>query len=99
MHITARLGRLWVWSAIWLGHLTLLVIAGYAAWWFQVTPSSLADAFLRMQASKPVAVLSAVGVSVLGVLALYWRLLRWAHGFAGREWLSKYLMKGLGQRG
>lgn len=93
MNITTRLGRLWMWSAIWLAHLTAAVAAGFVLWWWRVTPAQCTDAFLRMQASKPFATYAFLGGSILGLLALYVKLLRLAHGQSGKQWLSRYLMK------
>lgn len=93
--ITARLARLWMWSLVWLAHLTAIAALAFLMWCYQVTPGDVLDTVQRMQASRPFATYVALGGSVLGVFGLYWKLVRRVHDWTGKGWLSKYLTKGL----
>lgn len=97
MTITGRLARLWMWSLVWLIHLSLFSLVAFLMWCYQVTPADLLDTFQRMQASRPFATFVALGGSVFALCGFYWKLVRRAHEWGGKGWLSTYLTKGLGE--
>lgn len=81
-HMTQRLSFVVAWMGFVMAHLLLLCLALLLLWLLQVTPQALAEAAASLASTKPVAVLSAVGLSVAGLIVGYWRLAvrmqRWA---------------------
>ena len=86
-----RLAQLWLWLLIAMAHLAVLVLLLVLTWCFHWTPSALAATYQRISSARPVAVFLAAGGSALGLLAGYWRLVRWAHGASYSGWLFRYL--------
>lgn len=81
-HMTQRLTFVVAWMGFVIAHLLLLCLLLVLLWAFQVTPAALAEAAASLASTRPVAFLTAVGVSVAGVIAGYWRFAvkvqRWA---------------------
>lgn len=94
-HITVRLSRLVLWSFIAIAHVALLQVVLAALWWTQATPAGVFGALRAWLESKPVAAATALGVSALGLLGLYLKLVRLMHRAAGSGWLLGYLTNGM----
>jgi len=94
-HITTRLASLIVWMFIAIAHLAVIAAFLLAIWATQTTPAEVAEVLRTALESKPVAVGVALGASALGVLGMYWKLVRWAHRASGAGWLFEYVMRGL----
>jgi hypothetical protein len=94
-HITARLGRLLVWTMFWVAHLMVATLFLGLAWWFQMTPGECVETFRHLQATMPAVVFVGLGGSIAGLAVAYWRALRWMHRAAGQKWLAGYVMRDL----
>lgn len=92
--VIPRLAELLTWGLIALAHLTLAWIALFALWALQVSPTDIQTGFQAMAYSKPVLIYGGLGGSILGVAALYWKLIRWAHKATYSGWLYRFLMRG-----
>lgn len=92
-HMLQRLTIVVAWCLVGLAHAGLAVVAGLAMWWFQVTPEAVESAALAAIESRPFVVLSAGGLSVASLVAVYWWLVRWAGRKATSGWLLEYLLQ------
>jgi hypothetical protein len=91
--ITARLGALMGWVFIALAHLLVLQLLIIFLWASGTTPADLWSAFLELLRSNAVAVLGAVGLSVIGLCSGYWKLTKWVHRSAGSGLIFHYVTK------
>lgn len=79
----------WAWIAI--AHLMLLAFALLALWVTQTAPADVWACVRALYQAAPVAALSAAGVSAMTLLALYWKLMRWAQRAIG-AWLARAML-------
>lgn len=91
--MTARMGALVAWLFIGLLHLLVLQLLVIGLWASGSTPMTLWAAFLAGLQTNAAAVLGAIGLSVFGLVAGYWRLTKWVHRTAGSGLLLDYLTK------
>ncbi len=93
-NITALLVRYLAWTWVALAHVALLALALLWLWAAQITPEQAGAAFRQWLHSSTAGFLAAAGVSALTLIAGYWRLAKFLHGYAGR-WLVRAVTKGL----
>ena len=90
----ARLAGLVVWTIIAIAHLLVAVVLLAVLWWTQATPADVQTALHAWIESKPAVAAATLGVSALGILGGYWKLVKWAHRASSSGWLFRYLMRG-----
>jgi hypothetical protein len=88
-----RLAILVSWLVLIGVHVAAFSIALFVLWWLQVNPNHVSVALVEWIQSKPAAVLSALGVSVVGVLGGYVGAIRWVWRKTFGTWLFSYLHK------
>lgn len=91
--ITSRLSALVLWLLIGWSHLALAVAVLYCLWLAEATAADLSLWIQWLFQTRPAAVLGVLGVSTLGLIAGYARLMRWVHKQSHRGWLYEYLTK------
>lgn len=77
-----------------LVHLTLLVIAMLAGWWFEVTPSQAKAAASAAFQQEPLASAQAVGLSIAGLVTGYLALARFVWMRTAWPWLYRRMLQG-----
>jgi hypothetical protein len=77
-HVSKRVSILVDWLIMFAIHLCAWMMALTAAWYWQVTPQSVADACQRFAQSQGVAILSLAGLSGATVLVIWLRVLFYA---------------------
>lgn len=85
----AKLAAAQIWQAIFIFHFALLALV---FWLFQITPHSIQAAILRTPEPALWKILSALGISVLGLAFGYWKILRWAHKKIGMRAAFRWLV-------
>lgn len=93
-HMTIRLARLASWIMFFMAHLAAWLLALTLLWWFQVSPASIASAFLKALESHPAQIASAFGLSFATVAVGYWKVATWVARQARHGWLKRYVTKG-----
>jgi hypothetical protein len=92
-HVTTRLSIVVSWCLFWLVHLAAAQLVLFLLWGTGTTVGTVASAFRGTWQSMPVAVLSAAGVSLVTLAAIYWRIAKRLHRHATSRWLLEYLIQ------
>jgi len=87
------------WAILWGAHVALAVVGMAVIWWFEVTPAEVQSAVRAFLSSTTFAVGSAIGLSLLGLLAAYLAAVRWLWGKTFVPWLSTRLLQALRPEG
>ena len=87
--ITSRLVNLAGRAFLWLAHLTLFQAVIVLFWVFQWTPQTLA----HWAYSAPGTLLSALGVSLLGLIGLWWRLVWKSYHLTVGRWIAGFVLR------
>lgn len=95
LHTAFRIARLVHWTLFVMAHLALWCLLLTVLWWTGATPNGIASAFHRWLAGSPAQTLSALGLSGLTVVAVWWRAAKWIAYRTRHGWLKRYLTKGL----
>jgi len=89
----ARMGAVIVWLMLCCAHLALWMAVMTLLWVCEVPPGAVSGWLHALLNSTPVATLSAVGLSALSAFGAYLWFLRWLHGWIGKGWLPRFLLK------
>lgn len=81
------------WTIFCFAHAAALLLLLIAFWAFGVSPADVAMAFHSAHQQTPVAIASAIGFSVLGVISIYWKAAKWLNAKTLGGWLIGYLLQ------
>ena len=93
--MTRNLSRLLAWLVFWIAHLVLALLSICLLWWFQVTPTEVAQAIVGASQSATASVVGLVGMSAAGVLGAYLAFARWIWRKTYLPWHADRLLDGV----
>lgn len=93
MGVIRRLSLLLLWLIVATAHLAAVVVLLLVLWWLELRPGDLGGAARQALQSGPISLLVAAGATAIGVIGLYWRLVRWATTRLFRDWLAVYVTR------
>ncbi|KXB21356.1 hypothetical protein ADT30_04405 [Xylella fastidiosa] len=93
LYMTMRLGRLAIVFIFVMFHLALWMCALTLLWVFQISPTSIASACLRILDSNLIQAISLSGLSLVTVAVVYRKVARWAWMIVLHKWIKGYVKK------